>query len=795
MPIDGVRGHPPSITFIKDGFNETCYTKNNNRVVPIIPPLVICAISLWATTAYSYTFLENIGLNVKTVLFFAFLIESIVTALALIIFRKGWLCILLFASAGLLLGVSESMQFDAKASQIPDDGEYLVILEDDPRSASRGLYANASCQISNGNSVKTRVFFSEGMKELCGSRLIAKCSFSETSEEYKNANYMSGIHMQANIESFESAEMPPVKQVIYDIRKGALEKINAHAGEQAGILQALLCGYRPTILNEGIYENYKKCGIAHIVAVSGAHLAIVVATLAFLLRLIRLPRFLFVGASLLFIFAYLLFSGMPISAMRAATMCSLSLTSGIAKRRKATLNSLGVCAIAFILHDPAVAVSVSLFLSAASTFGIVLFANMFTSWAESRPKFVQNFLAAPLGMTLSSNIMTMPFSASIFGMLPLISPVANILIAPLFTMTCVMGLASLMVSAVLPCLAGPLIETTSYIAAPMSYIASYLAALPYSCLNVDVEPLPMLFLSATFVLFLIFFQPRVSFRLIALPLLALTVFLFIFPIRFSAIGEDRIIMLDVGQGDAFVLQSGGSVLLIDTGDDADRLRRSLMYSGISHIDAVSISHSDSDHWKALSSINSLTSTAKLICVNKLLSCECAKCSELKDVAKGKFGPSRIIGLMPGETFKVGNFEVQVLWPETFSDDGGNQDSLCILVKLDFDKDGEVDFRALFTGDAEESELEKMIDKGCIGDIDVLKVGHHGSRASLNERIMNSVKPKYALISVGSGNSYGHPTKETIDILENANVQVFRTDIDGTCEIGFSKDGISVSRQY
>lgn len=153
-----------------------------------------------------------------------------------------------------------------------------------------------------------------------------------------------------------------------------------------------------------------------------------------------------------------------------------------------------------------------------------------------------------------------------------------------------------------------------------------------------------------------------------------------------------------------------------------------------------------------------------------------------------------MGIDVGDAFDIGNFKVKVLWPEAYKDAGGNADSLCLLVTLDSNYDGKVDWRALFTGDAESEELQRISKNNKIGDIDVLKVGHHGSRQSISNTIIAELKPEYALISVGKGNSYGHPAKDTLQVLEECGSRILRTDEHGVVELCFSENGISVTSE-
>ena len=107
-----------------------------------------------------------------------------------------------------------------------------------------------------------------------------------------------------------------------------------------------------------------------------------------------------------------------------------------------------------------------------------------------------------------------------------------------------------------------------------------------------------------------------------------------------------------------------------------------------------------------------------------------------------------------------------------SDEGGNADSLCLLASL---ATSGGTWTALFCGDAESDQLKEMIDEGALGDIDIYKVGHHGSKAALTESVVETIRPEISLVSVGEGDRYGHPAAQTLSLLDNALGRVFRTD--------------------
>ncbi len=771
------------------------YTANKNTAfIPGIPPLLIYALILWATSAATYTFCEIVNINIVRLILVFGLVFASIFCIVFLSLRKKFVGIFLFAAVGVALGANSTFAFDVASENLPSSGTYDLIIQDDAKASTRGSYASATCILLNGKEVKVKAFFNEETSLLAQARIRAVCTFSYPSEEYLHSNYMSSINLQANVSSYEMGEVPFPINLIYDLREKSIRLLNQYGGSQAGIMQALLCGYRSSIQADSTYDAFKQSGIAHLVAVSGAHLAITTMALSLVLKFLRVPKRVNVVITILFLLAYLVFSGIPISALRAAIMCVLALVADISKRRNATLNSLAICIIAFIFTDASISVSISLFLSAASTLGIVLFSNLFCAWAKKSSAVVQNLFAGPMSMTISANLMTMPFSAAIFKILPIVAPISNLLVTPFFTIACVSGLIALIVSMIFQGIAPFAIGCAGLCASPIGIIASKLSALPYSCIDVELNGVFAILLSALIALLLVMFKPIFRGRHIAIFSCALALFLLVTSIRLPNSSTERIIMLDVGQGDAFIVQSAGKTLLIDTGNERLELASSLSYAGINKIDAVSISHSDSDHCDSLESITCLSSNAKFICAKSLIDCTCLKCSEVESQAIEIFGIEDLLSVSPGDHFKIGNFDFEVLWPKRYTDDGGNADSLCLSASLDINEDGSSDWKAVFTGDAESDELEEILNNEDIGDIDVLKVGHHGSNDSVSESVLERLKPEYALISVGEGNSYGHPTSQTLKLLEDSDIQVLRSDLQGVVELSFSQNGVSVQTQ-
>lgn len=250
--------------------------------------------------------------------------------------------------------------------------------------------------------------------------------------------------------------------------------------------------------------------------------------------------------------------------------------------------------------------------------------------------------------------------------------------------------------------------------------------------------------------------------------------------RTSQAGALTVTWLDVGQGDAAVIQCGGQTMLIDGGkpEKSSYIYAWLQQHGLSYLDVIVATHVDADHIGGLSGALNYASVGTAYCPVTTGTTETFQ-SFVKYLAQqGK----QITVPTAGETFELGGAQVQILGPLHSAEDSNDNS---IVLKVSF---GATSF--LFTGDAERAEEQDLLNAGVNLQSTVLKVGHHGSDTSTSYPFLRAVAPQYAVISVGAGNSYGHPTEAVLSRLRDAGVTTFRTDMQG--EITAVSDGQTVN---
>lgn len=646
---------------------------------------------------------------------------------------------------------------------------------------------------SDGRSFLVRASFGEGASiPRYGEVFEGAASLEAPREASRSYFWREGIAAEARVAEAEKAERGGIVGALVAARSAAIDAIgSAGEGDGPAVLGALVCGWRG-LLDEGdAYGAYQAAGLAHLVAVSGAHLSIVAACSMAVLRFARVPRAaacVIEGGLLL---SYLVLSGAPVSAVRAAVMAFAGILSFAVRRRPAALGALSVCIIGCVSLSPTTALSVSFALSALSTLGIVLFASLFTSWMSSVAPRAPRVVSEGLSLTFASGIMATPLSAALFSQMPLVAPLANAVAGPLFPLVCAAGLAACVLCLLIPALVPLLMPLAAGTASCLTGVVRVLASVPYASVPVDVPLVAALAVSGGVAAALWIAWPRPRRRVLAILAAASALAAICAVVVAPRLSGDEIVMLDVGQGDAFVVRSRGAAVLVDTGNQDRLLREALARHGVLRLDAVLVTHGDDDHMGSLASLAGIVEVDRVFVAQGAFSCGCESCERLLADARSLVGEANVVGLSQGDGLRVGAFALEVVWPASFSEEGGNADSVCLLADADVDGDGARDWRTLFVGDAEREELRALIDAGLVGAVDVYKVGHHGSKNALDEEEAATLSPRIALVSVGANNRYGHPASETLERLEAVGASIRRTDEEGDVSCRFGPDRIEV----
>ena len=238
--------------------------------------------------------------------------------------------------------------------------------------------------------------------------------------------------------------------------------------------------------------------------------------------------------------------------------------------------------------------------------------------------------------------------------------------------------------------------------------------------------------------------------------------------------------IDVGQADAALVCCDDETMLIDGGnsDDSRLIATYLKKNDIDYLDYIVCSHAHEDHVGGLSGALSAVEVGAVYAPEEETDTKSYKNFKKKVKEQGL----EIEHPMPGDSFNLGSSVVEIFAPIYEVEEELNNSS--IVLKITY---GETSF--LFTGDAERDEEQDILDEGYDVSADVLKIGHHGSNSSTKYKFLREVMPEYAIISVGKGNDYGHPSKEVLSRLKDAGATIYRTDKNG--DIIVTSDGENI----
>lgn len=692
------------------------------------------------------------------------------------------------------------------------EGPVHVDLTGDPATSGFSTTSYAELEV-NGHMAKVRLEWPEETEPLSSGHRVAVTGTVRVVEADDSGRWSHQNGYVATIRGIDIEDVgrsPNLRGAVCAFRDASFENISSLGGDAAGLLAGILLGNRTLYRGTELELAFQTTGLAHLMAVSGTHLAIVTMLVSVVLGATPLKRHfrsvLIVGA----LVAYAALTGFAASALRACTMCTAALLAGTLKRRSHALAALSLCAFCFLGLSPPIAFSMGFQLSVLAVMGLVLFGSLAQHWISRMFPKLPTVIGSSVAATLAASFITLPITVPAFAQLPLISPLSNLVAAPLVTAALCIGVIALVVGAVITPAGTLLLEAAGAIASCCAALVRLLADVPGACLPVSSASgaIAIFFAVLAIGLWIIWPLPRDATAdmrrpspirclkplagtraVFTLPIILVLMLGFGLSAYDSTGSQSRIVMLDVGQGDSMLVQSKDAAILIDTGEKSDVLVRELAERGVSRLDAVVITHKDADHCGALKKLAGIIDIGHVYVHADLLGRDFMR--ELLEAASWVTDGRGAEGLRPGMSLAVGEFTLTLLAP----DDGGrseNDDSLITLLEYDEGRDGSIEARGLLTGDAESDALETALNAA--GDIDFLKVAHHGSKGGASAEQLACLKPEVALIGVGANNRYGHPTKETLQLLEQAGTRIYRTDMQGAIAIGFSSQGMSITTE-
>lgn len=515
------------------------------------------------------------------------------------------------------------------------------------------------------------------------------------------------------------------------------------------LIAGVVCGRSSELRAQPAGDWFSVTGTAHLIAVSGSHLAIVGFVIEGVLQKTRCSRGLQRGLLAIALVAYASFTGASPSAVRACCMVFATLVANGAGRRRHGLSALFVTMLVFVLLRPTVLFEIGFQLSCASVFAILCFCPYATYALVELG--MPSGVASMLSVTLCSQLATLPITIPAFGTFSIIAPLANAIIGPVVSVLLAVSLVLVPCSLVVPLqnwsLAVPMIAARCAL-----FFEQLFAAVPGASVSVPPDSM-WIYLVPCALLALLVWWPRPRARPMAVGLACLMLLAVVPYVYWDRCAPASVTVLDVGQADAILIRQGGAVALVDCGLD-ERVVSALVRNNVHHIDAVFVTHWDEDHWGGLPAVLEHFSIGTIA----------VAADALEDAPVEVVGRSGVSyrQVTRGDTIDIGDFRARVMWPFESVDGEGNEDSLVLL--LTYAQEGKR-LRMLLTGDAELDQEREFARE--VGDIDVLKLGHHGSKVSVDGELLDVLKPELSLASAGEGNRYGHPSDECKDAVRKA----------------------------
>lgn len=565
-------------------------------------------------------------------------------------------------------------------------------------------------------------------------------------------------------------------------RMAAIDQIEAVFPEPlSSTAAALLFGDR-TGESEEVNEDYERLGIVHILSISGLHVTLLTGLLFFVMIRLGVTRERSRVVLLAALPLYCLLAGASPPVIRACLMTGAILFAASRHQQLKASSALSIAFIAMILYNPFSLFQAGFQLSFIVTFALVLSSGIILKRAQSA-------LVLSWFVTILSQIAALPVLLYHFSELSLISPLANLLFVPFYSLLMLpllllLFLFSFVVPVSLPAgLANALLNK-------MNQLAAFLSDLPVAVLVTGQPGMAVLavvaFIAAgCFVLWENTGRLKYSLAVCGFLLIGL-----VFLNKYTPYGE--VTFLDVGQGDSIFIKLpfNQGTYLIDTGGQVpfekeawmarehsfsvgkDTIVPFLKRKGVTEIDKLILTHADFDHAGAAAEVLESIPAKEII-----ISPGSGNVEVMAGILETGLPVREGIG---GEQWAAGDAFFQFLLPKDRTYEGNN-DSLVLYAEMGGQS-------WLFTGDLEEAGELELIQTYRL-QADWLKVGHHGSKTSSSKAFIDGISPEFGVISAGVKNRYGHPHKEVVDTLEEAGVFIYRTDEHGAVTYTFKgKEG-------
>jgi competence protein ComEC len=550
-------------------------------------------------------------------------------------------------------------------------------------------------------------------------------------------------------------------------------------GERRALVAGVVLGEDEGLSSE-LRDRFRSSGLYHLLAVSGQNVAYVVAGVLLAGWLVGVRRWLAQVAALAAVIGYVAAVGWQPSVIRAGVAGGLASLAWLAARPRDRWYFALVGAAVLLAWNPYSLLDPGFQLSFAAVAAIFVLVPRLERLLEGYP--LPRRLTTVLAVSGACGLVTAPILWAHFGAIPVLSVPANVLAAPVVAPILGLGLAAAGAGVVLPGAAEALAWLNGWLVAYLGWCARAIGGVPFA----QLESLAAMLGAVAAVPALVILQrvtPRLRRRIVAVTVAAGCIAaLFAFWPRPSHLPPSpaglRVSFLDVGQGDAALLQVKQGAVLVDQGPPEARVVRQLAHLGVDELALVVLTHPQRDH------VGGAAEVLRTLEVEALLDPDqpVANSYEEEALEAADERGVRVVTARQGQVLELGRLVLRVLWPDgsARSTDDPNDHAIVLLASY-----GKTD--VLLTADAE-SEVTRRL---ALEPVEVLKVAHHGSDDPGLAGLLSRLRPRVAVVSVGARNDYGHPTPSTLETLQRApGLELFRTDQDGTVVV--ESDGLSMT---
>ena len=513
-------------------------------------------------------------------------------------------------------------------------------------------------------------------------------------------------------------------------------------------------------------DSMKRSGLTHLVAVSGANFALVSAFDLWLMQFLFSKMKFRLSATAISLIAFIALVRPSPSVLRAAAMAAVLLIAQGTKRGRDSLPALGFAMAAVVIVDPWQARDAGFALSVLATAGLLLFAPVLI---EKLSSHMPVKLAQALSPPIAATVFCSPIIVALSGYLAPMSIIANLLAAPFVAPITIVGFIAALFSPFAAFISSVLIWFIRFPAGAIALIAHWASNFPV--LTLQTGKIGFLIV-ASFTLLAWLFKKWFKYIVI----FTLIILISITWLQRWPGGDWQVANCDIGQGDSMVINLGNHRgIVIDVGPDAVAEDRCLKALGIKEIPLLILSHFHADHVAGLpGALKRRTVGQVWVSVNSAPLVESA-------MAGSALAGVEMIKAVRGMSSRVGPLTIKVLWPtlsatsfEEMPGEGSqinNSSIATLIISSEF---------SIFAGGDLEPPVQEILVKD-LSPVDIYKVCHHGSRYQ-DLAFMSALHPRISIISVGAGNTYGHPAVQTLDALTRLGSEVLRTDIDGAIAV-------------